>query len=618
MSYARSWSNGFARDDGELLPAIFARGESPLTLLTSDFWAPARRLSGLWRPVVSWSFWLDGHLGGGSPAWFHVANTLQHALVTALLCALLCAHGLPTIAVLLGAAWFAVAPVHAEAVAWVVGRTDVLCGLFAIAALALDRRALANGRRVTAMAAALAYGAALGSKESAIGLPLVALAMDRAAAQRPALRASLARLAPWALVAGAWALAHRAWATPGAGITIYQSPDDVARRAVLAWSLVPHFLAAMLPGVAHAPDALPREWGGVLVGASTTLAGVALAVWLAWRRSPAAAPVLLFLAPVLPLVGAALMGRALPSGERLAYLPSAGIAWLLALAVASARGRMQVPLVRVALGALVAISAFECVRLQPAWHDDASVYAAMVAAQPRNPVGWIGSADAAAQAGDRATAERRLQVAARLGPRVPARHFVRAAMHYRYGEWEAVAASSDSALALVPGFTDARVLRATALVRLRRLDEAAADTHELLAARPDDPQALSVEGQRLLLAGEWLRAADLLDRAVSGAPDDVASWYALGVANERAERASEAGRAFSRVVALDPSSYDGWLGLARANGATGDTEGAATALARASTLPEAADGRAAALADQLASGTPPALRGQRRASTRRG
>jgi len=244
---------------------------------------------------------------------------------------------------------------------------------------------------------------------------------------------------------------------------------------------------------------LPRAWIGVALGIAVTIACVALAGVLSWRRSAALPAWMLFLAPLVPLVGAALLGRALPSGERLVYLASAGAAWL--LAIGFERLRVRAPQVAWAGVTLLAgWSMVESVRLQPDWRDDDAVFAAMVRSQPENPVGWILSAQTAASQGDRAEAERRLARAAAVAPRNPTLHLVRAHLHYRDGEWEQVVAETDTTLALSSWIADARVMRADALVRLRRLDEAGRDTRTLLAKFPDNPRVLAIERQRQLLA----------------------------------------------------------------------------------------------------------------------
>ena len=76
--------------------------------------------------------------------------------------------------------------------------------------------------------------------------------------------------------------------------------------------------------------------------------------------------------------------------------------------------------------------------------------------------------------------------------------------------------------------------------------------------------------------------------------------FALGNARLLEGRPREAAGAFERTVALDPAFYDGWLRLALARHGLGDASGRDAALARAASLPEAGDGRVAALRRQWA------------------
>lgn len=79
-------------------------------------------------PVTYSTFWLEYRMWGASPFGYHMTNILLHAVNTLLLwtllrrCDLACAW--------LGAAIFAVHPLHVQSVAWVVQRKDLLSALF--------------------------------------------------------------------------------------------------------------------------------------------------------------------------------------------------------------------------------------------------------------------------------------------------------------------------------------------------------------------------------------------------------------------------------------------------------------------------------------------------------
>ena len=83
------------------------------------------------RPIVALTYQIDFFLGAGSPVAFHVTNVALHAANALLVLAIarvvarlsLAASGI-------GAALFAVLPVHAETVAWTSGRADSIPTLF--------------------------------------------------------------------------------------------------------------------------------------------------------------------------------------------------------------------------------------------------------------------------------------------------------------------------------------------------------------------------------------------------------------------------------------------------------------------------------------------------------
>src|SRR5262249_2203156 len=123
---------------------------------------------GLYRPLTVVSYALNAAITGASPWGFHLFNVLLHVLVVLTVFGLARRlFGGAALPAFIAALLFAVHAVHVEAVAWIVGRAEVLATLFAL----LSFRAYVayrEGGGGTALAlSALAYGAALLSKETA-------------------------------------------------------------------------------------------------------------------------------------------------------------------------------------------------------------------------------------------------------------------------------------------------------------------------------------------------------------------------------------------------------------------------------------------------------------------
>ncbi len=77
-----------------------------------------------------------------------------------------------------GALLFALHPIHVESVAWMAGRSDVICGIFMVASLVTYLRYRDEGRWSDLLCAAgFAFGAML-SKETGVAILLIVVAMD--------------------------------------------------------------------------------------------------------------------------------------------------------------------------------------------------------------------------------------------------------------------------------------------------------------------------------------------------------------------------------------------------------------------------------------------------------
>lgn len=162
-----------------------------------------------YRPLTLLGFAVQWAIGHGSPLVFHIVNV---ALYMALCVAVfwLLTGVLPSAPAWIAAALFAVHPVHTEAVANVVGQSELTVGLLLTLAMALyvygrQQGPLSLGRKV---AIAVMYAAAMLFKEHGITLVALVVAAELTVVRdaRP-LRARLVELRPFVLALVAIAMA---------------------------------------------------------------------------------------------------------------------------------------------------------------------------------------------------------------------------------------------------------------------------------------------------------------------------------------------------------------------------------------------------------------------------
>ena len=384
--YVGALANRFAMDD---IPLVV---QNPLVHNGGGFWRafaaaywPADLGGTMYRPLTVASWALD-RLVDGAP-WYHLVNLLWHAAVCVTVAAL--ARRLADdSAALLAGLLFAVHPVHVEAVANVVGRAELMAGVFVVLAV---YAALVRGS-VGWSAAAWALG--LLCKENAAVLPALVAWGWMTGLSRPSRRRVVAFAASWLVIGVAYAVLRLHVLGPYARFQVVgpiflgQSPVTIRLTAVAALADVARLLVWPLHLRA---DYSPAE--RTLVQSPGDLRFVAgmvcLVVWgallvLAWRRGRRLE------AFGLGWVGIAFLPVAnlvFPAGfllaERTLYLPSVG----LALAAGSWLARVPVRYRLVPVTTLVLLGGVRTAFRVPVWRDNATVTLSILEDSPRSYVG---------------------------------------------------------------------------------------------------------------------------------------------------------------------------------------------------------------------------------------
>jgi hypothetical protein len=301
-----------------------------------------------WRPLVTTSYGIEWQLGGGSPLLFHVMNLLWHAVVGVLAFVVLrrwIGVALPALA---AALLFVVHPTKAESVAWIAGRTDVLCmvAMF-VASQGIARRL--RSQRFGLPLEIIGTIAAYMCKEQAIVLPVFAAVEGWVFAGRPALDLASARKIAWTaapqfavtvvyLAARAILLPIQADATSSQplpfGDHVLAVLDTFGRFFELTF--VPHDLSVQ-QGLVHTSDGqLLHSMPHVIVGAVglAVMAGAAVA---ARRRLPVVTlGIGLYVVTLLPTSNIRSTEMVTLISERFLYLPVLGLAWVVGALLARA------------------------------------------------------------------------------------------------------------------------------------------------------------------------------------------------------------------------------------------------------------------------------------------
>jgi tetratricopeptide (TPR) repeat protein len=523
--FARSLSFGFAVDDRTLIVergSDFASARRIPGFFREGFWPPDY-LDGYnmgnpyYRPLVTTLNALNVRALGPGPLGLHAVNLALHLCALSLLLVLMRRLGASRLAAATAGALFTAYPLTGCNVAWISGRTDLLCLVFLLGSLLLWLRHLDSGVAggAPALAGALAlFLLALLCKETALVFPAV-LAVDL---WRRRSRALFRRLPFWLIPIVAYLYLRRA-----AGVDWPTSPLGVATalRALGALGYDARTLFDPLDSV-FLPDhsLFDRVDANLAVG----LLAIGLFTVALWRHRDAKTGIglacaIAFLIPTLGIAPASF-----PGASYCFYLPLAGLTLAATplcdrLADWGARwqsGRWAIGCgAALALGALVAAN----VRYLGRFVDEEALARADLDADPDNSKALTKLGEIELERGRPAEAQARFARALVRNPSDATLYYNQGLCEQRLGNGGRAEALYRRALELGPAYLDARLNLGMVLLDQRRWDEALADFFAARDLRPLDRRA------RLdLLAG--LNAAGRLEEALR----EYQSAIAMGIA----------------------------------------------------------------------------------------
>lgn len=600
-AYVPAMRGGFVWDDDKYVadnPHLREEGGLRRIWLTTE--------SEQYYPLVFTSFWLEYRLYGLNPAGYHIVNVALHAANAVLVWLLLRRLGVP--GAWLAGAVFALHPVHAESVAWVTERKNVLSGLFYLLSLGCWLRFDASGGRRCYAAALVLFVAALLSKTVTCSLPVVLLLLRWYRGGRLRWRDS-PPVVPFLLLGAAgglltsWYEHVRMAASDAVVIESFAGRLIVAARALLFYAgklVLPHPLVFVYPRWAIDPSAISSYWPVLAVALLA-----AAVVWLTRRVHRAIGLAAAFFAvtlfPALGFFNVVFM-RFSYVADHFAYLASIGP---VALCVGGLSRRLRGPRRAVVLrgaqaaGAAV-LAAYGALTMQHArvfgdldalWRDTLA----------KNPDAWLASNNLGVRlmrAGRLREAEdhfRRMLSATPVQHEAATRaHSNLASLRLRQERYEEAIAHCRQSLQYDSTNADAHSNWGAALAGLARYQEAVAHYETALAEDPSatthnnlanalcelgrypeaiaqfraalvlDPSLADVRRNLALALSELGRFEEAISEyraALALRPDDAAAHAALGRAYEATGRAQEAMEAYRSALRVDSGLVSARVGL---------------------------------------------------------
>jgi len=499
-AFAPGLGADFPIDDAEIVRdnPLLAPGASFFDAVSSPY-GPESTNRTLWRPLTMAFLFVERRIFGASPVPHQVVNLLINAAVASLVAAVALRLGLRPFAAAVAGFFFGVHPVHAEAVVGIVGRAEILAAAAVLCStfLALEGFRVAGSERLGLALSASLFGLGVLAKESAatFGLVILVVAFVRGGGRaRPLFLALGVHAAVLALVLLLRHLVLGAVAFDMARVVPFLDNPLVLEgtRARVLTALAGLFLALRLLlfphplSVDYGYDAFPvsREIGAEPLLGILAVLGLLAVFSLARRRRPAAALGAGFFLATFALTSNLFFPIGTIFGERLVYLPSAGIA--IAAAAVLPKGRIAGA---IAVAAVIALGIRAGSRSAD-FRTPSALFETAVEARPRSAKAWHNLAVERRKAGDARGAESAFARAVAILPGFGEAELGLGSLLLERGERAAAATAFRRGAEADPGVPGNFVGLASVAMIEGRLDEAReAGIAGVLGRRPGDAAA---------------------------------------------------------------------------------------------------------------------------------
>ncbi|OGC43363.1 hypothetical protein A2Y85_01820 [candidate division WOR-3 bacterium RBG_13_43_14] len=581
LTFMPALANDFTNwDDPELITSNPRIGSVTPASILRIF---ARPQCGPYVPLTILSFAIENQLFGLNPLFFHLTNILFHITNVLLVFALMRFLLRNFWAAAVIALFFGLHPMRVESVAWVTERKDVLCGFFFFAAWFVFVRFRLYNRRLIHYVIPALYLLAIIAKPMALTLPAVLLLTEYFLDGR--VRRTTIRLV----------LVMFVFALPFIAINFHtqirqtDTPAfDLLRNMLLGSrnlityagkTIVPSGLSPFYPHPADFERSIP------ITCYFAPLVLAAAVVCMMWWRRRTRVPVfggLFFLVTALPVSHLIPIAGPAMAADRYTYIPSIGIAFLIAFAGMwlwkKFTGRARVMkfgfgVITVAVLIVMAIYSHAFCRV---WKNSLTLWNYVLQRYPDSSLALNNRGRAYCLLGQHARAIHDYERAVQLDPEYELPYYNRAVAYDKLQNYERALADFDRALAIKPDMAIAYAGRGATYNRLGRYQAAIAEFNHALSLDALLDVAYLDRGYAYFQMGFYERALADYESALAIDPNYPETYINRGDVWFVRGEFDRAITAYSQALKINPYFYTAYYNRAMAYRMIGENSFALT------------------------------------------
>ncbi len=494
VAHSPALRNGFTNWDDEAY-VVYNPLIVSFSLKTAGTIFTTMQYMGGYTPITLLSYAAEYHVAQTDPQLYHLDNLVLHLLNTALVAVFILLVTSHLEVSLISALLFGIHPFHAEAVAWISSRKDLLFAFFYLCALISYSTYSTSGRKRVFYFVSLAmFLCSLLSKAMAVTLPVVLLLVDFLEGRKLDRRALIEKIPFFALglVVGAIG-AYAQYDALALEPTVEYTRLDrilVSSYAFVQYnwkSLVPTHLSAFYPFPPTSAGVLPDSFW---IFPAVTLLILFIALFSLQFTRKVFFGIFFFGITVVLVLQIVPVGKTLMA-DRWSYLPLVGFCYLMAEGYSFMKGKLQGPYpagARIVSGLLAAVMIWFCVltwQRCTVWFDSVTMWTNVLAQFDNIPDAYRGGACAYVQLGSYDDAMRDYEKAVELAPQEASGYIGRGNVHMRREEYAQAVKEFSSAISFDPGNALAYYNRGTSHGHIEQIEAAVADFSKSIEIKAD-------------------------------------------------------------------------------------------------------------------------------------
>ncbi len=553
------WNDSFTNWDDD----VYVTGNSLIHSLSVRnlirMVSPDTFISGNYQPMTILSYALNYAAGRLNPAGYILADLLMHLLNVFLVFLFIRKISGSDLIASLCALLFGIHPMHAEPVAWISGRKELLYTFFYLSsALAyLSYREKRTGSATMRYSAAcFLFVCSLLSKASAVTLPAVLFLIDYFTGRKCSVKMFIEKI-PFivpSIVLGLWAIKGQ---HDAGSLGEYGALSLFTRISIAAYSFmfyvvkffVPLKLSACYPFPDSISTTLPLRYS--LSPLFAVAAGVA--AWLFRRSKAFVFGFFFFLINVVFILHFIPVGATV-TADRFSYCSSIGLSFIVAYFVERGVASLRLKSLRIAVSAAVCIVAvafgYAVHQRCKAWKNAVTLYTDVIEKYPL-PTAYDNRGLAYYLNHDYARAIDDFNAAISRDASNADSYNDRGLAYAASGDHARAMEDYNRAIALNPGFAGACNNRGLDYYSQGDYARAMSDFERAISLLPSGAEAYYNRGNVLQSKGEYAAAVADYSRALSLNPDFAKAWYSQGCVYQAMNDLGRALACFTRTIECD-------------------------------------------------------------------